>query len=142
MGSATRLRLRALCTRGTLDRRLAQGQTPTEDPALELRANQLCSGRARAALADTLVGIVNMAYERPLPAERPRLDREAIVAAETWILDLAGRLRCDSTVSPLGVARARKLVEDKGGPLYASDLSRRLLSSEVRAALAALDLAA
>jgi hypothetical protein len=142
MGSGTRLRLVARCRRNALDERLAQGHEPSADPVLALRADQLCSRRSRAVLADTIVGIVDMAYERPLPAESPRLDRDAIVASETWLLDLAGRLRRDPEVSPLAVARARKLVDDKTGPLYSSELPGRSLRNEVRAALAALDLAA
>jgi hypothetical protein len=88
-----------------------------------------------------LVGLVDMADERPLPAEAPRLDREAIVRARSELLDLAGRLRSDSAVSPFGVALARKLIDDKSGPLYASDRPRRRLLDEVQAAIAALDMA-
>jgi hypothetical protein len=130
------------CRRASLDRQLANGRPAFDDAALSVRADQLCSSKSRSALADFLVGIVDMAYERPLPAEAPRLDRDAIVQARTAILDLAGRLRSDPVVNPMGVALARRLLDDKAGPLYVSELPRHALDLEVRAAIAGLDAAA
>jgi hypothetical protein len=104
-----------------------------------LRAQQLCDCRTRERLADTLVGMVGMAFERPLPSESPRLDRDAIIDTRLLLLDLAGRLRADETVPPRAVALVNTLLEDHDGPLYLGDFPGRSLGSETRAAIAALD---
>lgn len=139
-GTPLAVRLRVRCRRGDLDRRIAAGDEVWDDPALRLRAEQLCLRETRGVLADTLVGVVEMSYEHPLPAESPRLDRAAIADVRPLILDLAGRLRSDPAVNPLGVAVASRLLADRSGPLYAADAAGPSLGNELRAAIAGLEL--
>jgi len=140
MGTLLALKISVRCRHGRLDRQLAAGRDAAGDPALSLRALQLCNPTTRERLADTLAGLVGMAFERPLPSESPRLDRDAIIDTRLLLLDLAGRLRADAVVSPRAVALVSTLLEDHDGPLYLGDSPGRSLGSEARAAIAALDL--
>jgi hypothetical protein len=140
------LRLRVWCRRARLDRRLANGEDGSSDPALALRGEQLCSDELRCSLAGTLAALVDVIDERPSPYESPRLDRGAIFQNRTLLLELAGRLRGDDWIDPSGVALAGRLVANTAGPLYVSDADiltdhclRPSLAAELRRAIAALD---
>jgi hypothetical protein len=140
------LRLSVRFRRARLDRRLANGEDGCGDPALALRAEQLCSDELRCSLASTLVALMDVIDERPSPYESPRLDRGAIFENRTLLLELAGRLRGDAWVDPPGVALAGRLVANTAGPLYVSDADiltdhclRPSLAAELRRAIAALD---
>jgi hypothetical protein len=120
-------RLRVLLNRPRLDARLAAGESPSDDPALALRAAQLCAPRTRRRAA---VGL-----ERALADDRRRgwsaaapIDRRAVNAARPYLAQLAAALRSPEPVAPHGVARALRLLTDVPSPLYApaepSDLRR------------------
>ncbi|HEY7631912.1 MAG TPA: hypothetical protein VH817_14485 [Thermoleophilaceae bacterium] len=132
--------------RALLDKQLAGGVDAVRDPALALRARQLCSKGTRRSIASALAGLVEMAEEDALPYESPRLDRHAITEQAPLLLMLAQRLRADAAVDPRGVALARRLVSDHGGPIYRPevDLPRlgvepRSLAEEAGTALEALE---
>jgi hypothetical protein len=120
-GSApTTLRLRVFLARPWLDRRIAAGADPATTPALELRARQLTSARARQRLARELRGLVEYA-ERV--GSRPTfsavvIDRRAVSRGRHAILGLAERIEGETPVSPRGVTLVRRLLTDGLGPLF------------------------
>jgi hypothetical protein len=110
--------LRALLNRQRLDARLAAGEGPADDPALALRAAQLCAPRTRHRLAVGLERALTDDGRRGLSAAAP-IDRGAVNAARPYLAQLAAVLRSPAPVAPQGVARALRLLSDVASPLYA-----------------------
>jgi hypothetical protein len=129
--TALRCRLR----RNSIDHELAAGADPDSSECRHLRAAELTASSNRRALAAI--------YERHIAAATnvPTLDVipvnwSGVRAATPRLEHLARRLREDPGVSAQGVARARLLLTDRDGALYAKDdLS---LVDEVRSTLALL----
>jgi hypothetical protein len=125
--------------RAALDRRLANGADTTDSRALTARAWQITRPSARERLAAGLDRVL-------VDAARPRRERSARVpvcraeveVARREILRLVERLRDPRPVYPRGVALARRLLTDGGGPLYAASANDELWR-QVRRAAAALD---
>jgi hypothetical protein len=115
-----RIRLVARLRRRTLDRELAEGRNPRTTPELALRATQLTSPQARRRLAQAFRGTVAEAVrstqQQPTPAISP--NRRAVLACRPELEDLAERLVTLEHPRPRGVAIARRLLVDGGGPLY------------------------
>jgi len=123
-----------------LDRRLAKGADPGADPVLVARAAQLAGRRARQrtaagwerAIEDATGGRHAFSPAVPVRAEQLR-------AALPELLAMIGRLRDDLPVWPGGVARARRLLTDGGGPLYDPGAPPGVLRRRVCQVLAELD---
>jgi hypothetical protein len=129
---AMRCRLR----RNAIDRELAAGADPESSECRRLRAAQLTAASSRQALA--------AAYERHIvgAASFPQLtvvpvNWRAVRAATPRLDRLVERLREDPRVRAQGVARARLLLTDNDGALYAGD-DDRCLVHDVRSTLALL----
>lgn len=132
------LRVRTLGRRGRLDAELAAGADPSRDPALALRARQLCGDATRRAIATTIHNLLDAAEEPPeaWPAcgSRPPLQRDALLAARQDLLEIARRLGGPEPIAPRTAALAAQLVWDAGSPVYAdtglslSDCTRAVLS--------------
>jgi hypothetical protein len=123
----------------TLDSELARGVPPEASPRLALRAQQLVGSRSRRGIADGIRRALADA-ERP-GAERPGaapVCRERVRAAATELRALAGRLLSAAPLPARGVAQARLLLCDAGGPLYRVSGSDDL-PGRVSAALGFLD---
>lgn len=123
----------------SLDRRLAAGREPEDSRLLAARAQDIVALRRREELArywERLLG----AATRPAPALRNAapLRRGPILAAEPAITELASLLRAPLPVSARGVAMARLLLTDAGGPLYWS-AAPESLHVALRAVIARLD---
>ena len=110
-------RLHVLVNRPGLDARLAEGEPPSGDAVLALRAAQLCAPGTRSRVASGL--------ERALTDDgRPRLsaavpvNRRAVQSARPYLAQLIEALRSPAPVAPQGVARARQLLTDSASPLY------------------------
>jgi hypothetical protein len=119
------VRLRA----NKLDRALAAGASPGENPDLSLRAGQLVSDEQREQIATTIDALLDLADEsRPIYLGRNRVpvERERIRTNRARFERLATALRRTEDVSPRAVAMARQLVTDFRGPVYASGLESRL----------------
>ena len=116
-----RLRWRVARQRTRLDRALAGGTDPRDDPALALRARQLTQPSARRAIAQAIRNILDAAEEPPDAwgpgGSRPPLQRAAIHADRDGLLALADRLR--EPVPPQAAAMAALLVWDSASPIYA-----------------------
>jgi hypothetical protein len=105
--------------RAGLDRMLAEGADPHEDPRLERRARKLTSPRFRARLAARIRNVVDAAGERPrgLSSQVP-LARGEILQERVLLLELASDLCGDEHLSPRGVALVERLLTDGGSPIY------------------------
>ena len=103
----------------SLDRQLAAGREPEESRLLAARAQDTVAPRRREQLARYWERVLSAAA-RPAPALRNAapLRRGPVLAAEPAITELAGLLRAPLPVSARGVAIARLLLTDAGGPLY------------------------
>ncbi len=127
------LRLRVVLHRARLDRELAAGAAPAEDPELSRRARQLGSQKERHVLAASLSGAIDIAEEgpQPLPAGAP-LACDDVIEARDLLLDIAERLRGRGPVNPRAVALVRRLVTDSASPLYESrrDLYGRQVATD------------
>ena len=133
------VRLSVLARRSDLDQRLAAGGDPRSDPALELRATQLCKVRARRAIATRLRRIIDAARngsDGPLGIG-PVAQSEVLAEADA-LTDLAIRLVATRPVNPMGVALAKVLVSDPDSPLRVG-AEPATLYTVVRLATAALD---
>jgi hypothetical protein len=114
-------RVRESLRASTLDRRLAAGADPTEDPALTQRARQLTSEQTREELANWIESLIDVA-DRPSRRRRPAvvLERVAIREARPQLQSLARDLaKVEEPASARGIARTRQLLTDGGSPLYA-----------------------
>jgi hypothetical protein len=115
--TATGLRVRLHAS--SLERRLAAGEEPRSDRALELRAAQLVAPRERRALAAAIENIVDE-VDRPsasISAAAP-VSRAAIKQARPQLLELAADLRSARPVQAAGVICVRSLLCDGSSPLY------------------------
>ena len=122
------LRLHVLVHRGRLDRLIAEGQDPTTDPRLSLRAAQLGRPALRATLARSLLNAVrsieNSAISR-FPSPHIPVDAASVRACSPELYDLA-RALTDVTASARGVAITRVLITDGASPLYVGGPPNRL----------------
>jgi hypothetical protein len=111
-------RLRVLLSHRRLDARLAEGEWPTSDAELELRAAQLCAPRTRRRLA---IGLERALTDdgRPSWSAAAPIDRRAVDDARPYLAQLAAMLRSPEPVAPRGVARALRLLTEVPSPLYA-----------------------
>jgi hypothetical protein len=110
--------LSVLARRSDLDHRLAAGADPHSDPALKLRAAQLCRVRTRRAIAARLRGMIDAARNGSDGLLGVgRVARGEIVAESDALADLAVRLVATRPVNPMGVALAKVLVSDANSPL-------------------------
>jgi hypothetical protein len=123
----------------SLDRQLAAGREPEESRLLAARAQDIVALRRRERLAGYWEHVLASAA-RPAPALRNAvpLRRGPVLAAEPAITELASLLRAPLPVSARGVAIARKLLTDAGGPLYWS-AAPESLHVALRAAITRLD---
>jgi hypothetical protein len=124
---------------GSLDRQLARGREPEDGRLLAARAQDIVALRVRERLARDWERLLYRAA-RPAPALRNAvpLRRGPILAAEPAITELASLLRAPLPVSARGVAMARLLLTDAGGPLYWS-AAPESLPVALRAAITRLD---
>jgi hypothetical protein len=129
------LRLHVRLHRLALTRRLAEGADPLASHELALRARQLTAPRELRSCATGLERVLRdaAAPSRGLTAQAP-LQREAILAARPFLLNLRRRLRETENPHPAGVARTVLLLMDGCGPLYAPSDPGTLASRAYRAA--------
>ena len=133
-------RICVLARRRALDQRLAAGIGPRSDPALGLRAAQLCRRRVRRGIARRLRRTV--AAARTASSDRlgfAALARSEILAEADALTDLVHRLEAARPVEAMGVALAKQLVSDANSPL-AVGAEPGTLHTVVRLATMALDL--
>jgi hypothetical protein len=123
----------------SLDRQLAAGREPEESRLLAARAQDIVALRRREQLARYWEHVLANAA-RPALALRNAapLRRGPVMAAEPAITELASLLRAPLPVSARGVAEARLLLTDAGGPLYWS-AAPESLHVALRAAITRLD---
>lgn len=131
--------LRVVVHRGRLDRLIAEGQDPTTDPQLSLRAVQLGRPALRATLARSLLNAVRSIDNRAIsrfPSPHIPVAAASVRACSPELSDLARSLT-DVTARARGVAIARVLITDGASPLYVSGPSDRLrkVLVEARSAL-------
>jgi hypothetical protein len=122
----------------SLDRQLAAGREPEDSRLLAARAQDIVTLRRREDLARYWERTLGTAA-RPAPALRNAapLRRGPVLAAEPAITELASLLRAPLPVSARGVAIARLLLTDAGGPLYWS-AAPESLHAALRAAITQL----
>jgi hypothetical protein len=123
----------------SLDRQLAAGREPEETRLLAARAQEIVTLAHREALARYWERTLAIA-SRPGPALRNSapLRRGPVLIAGPAIAELARLLRAPLPVSARGVAMARSLLTDAGGPLYWS-AAPESLHAALRAAITRLD---
>jgi hypothetical protein len=123
----------------SLDRQLAAGRDPEDSRLLAARAQDIVALRRREELASYWERVL-AAATRPAPALRNAvpLRRGRVLAAAPAITELASLLRTPLPVSARGVAMARMLLTDAGGPLYWS-AAPQSLHAALRTAIARLD---
>jgi hypothetical protein len=126
--TATGLRVRLHAS--SLERRLAAGEDPRTDRALELRAAQLVAARERRALAAAIERIVDE-VDKPsaaISAAAP-VCRAAIKRARPQLLELVSDLRSPWPVRAAGVVLVRRLLRDGASPLYGLADEKALLAA-------------
>ena len=133
------VRVRARLQSWSLDATLARGTSPDASATLSMRAHRLIGLASRRTLARQIRGVIDLAQQ-----PRHRLDAGIHVCTrEVWrcrdtIEALADRLEAIDPVDCMGVAQARVLLHDGGGPLYHDARADRLEAS-LCAALDALE---
>jgi hypothetical protein len=123
------------------DRALARGASPESSAPLALHAQTLASARCRRELAASLTRILDDAQGGHLPdwnALGPRNHHVHVLAARREIEVLVGLLLASAPVGARGVALARLLLTDGGGPLYRRTTAGAL-AHEISHAVLALD---
>lgn len=114
---ANRVLARALGA--SLDRRLAAGTPPESARLLAVRARDIVQLGRREAVARYWERTLRVARQPGAAAAcSVPLRRQQVLAAEPAIRDLARLLRVPLPVGARGVAIARVLLTDGGGPLY------------------------
>lgn len=134
------VRVSVLARRRTLDHQLAAGVDPRSDPALGLRAAQLCRRRVRRGVARRLRRTITAA--RKAKSDRlgfAALARSEILGEADALMELVRRLEAPQPVEAMGVALARQLISDANSPL-AVGADPGTLHMVVRLTTAALDL--
>lgn len=131
------LPLRVRLRRRVLDREIAAGLRPDEDPARSLRAHQLRCVWERRCVAAALSNILQAADERHAdPASRLELNDAEVLAARHQLVELIESLRSEKAVAPRGVALARQLADAGTSPLLrarAGFTVRQAVSEAIRA---------
>jgi hypothetical protein len=129
------VRLRVALDRIRLVEALAAGADPSGSPELALRARQITSPREIATCITGVERILRDAATPPrgLTAEAP-LQREAILAARPFLLNLLAGLQETKRPRPAGVARTVLLLSDGCGPVYTPSPPGTLASRAYRAA--------
>jgi hypothetical protein len=122
-----------------LDAELAAGIDPASDPALALRAAQLCSPRHRRRLASWVERLARQSESDPAPGLSSAVPRvgERVVEARDSLVRIAAVLRGPEPVSPRGVAMLQRLLTDARSALY-TDTANGAVELQVRAALEGL----
>jgi hypothetical protein len=137
--AAPALGSRALATlrQAALDRRLAEGESSTDDRELIARAWQITRPGSRERLANAIEAVLVQADNpRDGRSAAVRVCREEVDMARGEIARLAIRLRKPLLVRPRGVALIRGLLTDGTGPLYVWHPYDELYRRVRRAALA------
>jgi hypothetical protein len=117
-GGDWRARLSVRVRRRALDRRIADGASPAENPLLELRAHQLSARPERVAIAVCFENILDAATECDAdPATHLIVDHRSVIEARYDIAHLIDLLHGNETVDARGVARARLLIHERTGLL-------------------------
>jgi hypothetical protein len=132
-------RIAVITRRRVLDDQLAAGVDPRSDPALGMRAAQLCRGRVRRGIARQLRRTV--AAARQASSDRvgsAPLARSEILAEADALMGLVHRIEAPRPVEPMGVALAKQLASDANSPL-AVGAEPGTLHLVVRLATVALD---
>ena len=134
------VRVSVLARRRALDHQLAAGIDPRSNPALGLRAAQLCRGRVRRGIARRLRRTIAAAWKAPSDrvGSTPLAPRDILGEADA-LMDLVHRLEAPRPVEAMGVALAKQLVSDASSPL-AIRAEPGTLHMVVRLATVALDL--
>ena len=131
------LRLEARWSHWSLDERLAAGFEPESDPALAVRAVQLCSPRHRrrlAASAERLARDSDVASSRRAMSSAVPIAREQVSEARESLLRLAAVLRDAEEVRPRGVAIVKRLFTDSDSYVY-TRCARGVVELQVQLAL-------
>jgi hypothetical protein len=118
-----------------LVRALAAGADPSASPELALRARQITDPRELRICVKGLERILREAAtpSRGLTAQAP-VQREAILAARPFLLNLLERLREAEAPRPAGVARTLLLLAEGYGPVYSPAPRGTLAAAAYRAA--------
>jgi hypothetical protein len=112
------LGLRVRIRRHVLDREIAAGLDPGDDPARATRAQQLLSAHERRCVAGCLTNILEAADERHADPTSPlKLNHAEVLATRHDLLALIAALRSDRVLAARGVALARLLTEADTSPL-------------------------
>jgi hypothetical protein len=135
-------RLRARWHAGHLDHELAAGVSPDSTVDRSLRAQSLVQLCTRRDLARSMRRVLAAATQRPASGRLPApVSRAPVAACATEIDELISRLLAPGPVAARGVAQARLLITEAGGPLYrvGHRASAAELRVKVRDAARALD---
>lgn len=114
-----RAQLRARWHADHLDHELADGASPDSTVERSLRAEFLVRFRTRRDLAQSMQRVLAAATQRPAARRLPApVSRARVTACATELNELISRLLAPGPVAARGVAQARLLLTDAGGPLY------------------------
>jgi hypothetical protein len=120
-----------------LDSQLADGAEPESGVWLAWRARLLVNPSQTHRLAKALRWLLMTCEASPRVPVRAPVRRDAVRLARGELLTLADRLVEPGPLGVQGVARARVLLRNGAGPLYAAGTEKDL-GAELRAATAAL----
>jgi hypothetical protein len=135
-----RIRFLSRVHRHRLDRELAAGADPNDDPLRGERARALVGERERGVLAASLERLIADAETPPRPfSSRAPLARTAIRDSRGDLEQLVERLRASAYISPRGVAMLVRLLTDGAGPLYGSGTTPAQLRWSLAATVDAID---
>jgi hypothetical protein len=124
---------------GQLDRRLAEGTSPSASPVLAIHAERITGQRERSRVADGLARARRDAHTAsPGFSAAVRPQASEVRAAHIVLETLERRLRAPEQVTPRGVALLRVLLTNGASPLY-RPVEPGALGSDLRAAAAALE---
>lgn len=125
-------RLRARWHADHLDHELADGASPDSTIDRSLRAQSLVQFCTRRDLARSMQRILAAATQRPAAGRLPApVSRTTVAACAAELNELINLLLTPGPVAAQGVAQARLLLTDAGGPLYR--VSQRAGAAELRA---------
>lgn len=125
-------RLRARWHADHLDRELARGASPDSSVDRSLRAQSLEDPRTRRDLARSMERVLAEAGRPPVSGRRyTPVSRAPVAACAVELNELISRLLAPGPVAARGVAQARLLLTEAGGPLYR--VGRRSGAAELRA---------
>jgi hypothetical protein len=132
-------RLLARALGASLDQQLAAGCSPESTRLLAARAQDIVALPRRASLADNWDHLLRVARRAPSRGARTvPLRADAILAADSAIHELMGRLTTPLPVSAQGVATASVVLTDPTSPVY-SRRSARTLDDLLHTAIVQLD---